>query len=272
MHVIRERIVAGSHLSECVVPGGMTSPEHTHDHAWLTLVLSGSCEEVYRGTRTVYTALSSTFHYPGERHVVRTFDEGVRSFGIRFDSEWLSQLPAYIPPRDIGHDGTRGSLTWLAARAYREFRNDDTVSGTAIEGLLLEMTAVLSRAACPPKSGDPPTWLARVDDLVQTSYHEPISLSRLADDVDIHPAHLARVFKRHYGITVGEYIRVVRVDHACQEILTTSAPIGQIAIDVGFKDHGHFTRTFKRVTGMVPSECRREYHRSNGHGSIIQSA
>jgi AraC family transcriptional regulator len=55
---------------------------------------------------------------------------------------------------------------------------------------------------------------------------------------------------------VGEYVRRVRVEFARDAVVNTDAPLVEIAYRAGFADHSHFTRTFKRLTGMTPYEFR----------------
>jgi hypothetical protein len=49
---------------------------------------------------------------------------------------------------------------------------------------------------------------------------------------------------------------VVRIDFACVELANSDAPLVDIALAAGFCDQSHFTRTFRRYTGMVPSLFR----------------
>jgi AraC family transcriptional regulator len=92
--------------------------------------------------------------------------------------------------------------------------------------------------------------------MIRARFAEPLSLSEIAQAVNVHPAHLAREFRRWYRCAVGEYVRRVRVEFARDALLATDAPLFEIAYRAGFADHSHFTRTFKRLTGMTPYEFR----------------
>jgi AraC family transcriptional regulator len=82
-------------------------------------------------------------------------------------------------------------------------------------------------------------------------------VAEIARAAGVHPVYLARTFREHHGMTIGEYVRKLRIEHACRLISTTGAPLSEIALAAGFCDQSHFSRTFKRVTGSSPAEYRR---------------
>jgi AraC family transcriptional regulator len=144
----------------------------------------------------------------------------------------------------------------LGMRIYQEFRLMDGATPLAIEGLMLELVARLSRQqniAFEPKR---PRWLERARDILESDFHESISLTRVAEAVDVHPVHLARVFRKHFGCTPGEYVRHLRIDFACRELSQSKTSLVEIALAAGFAHQAHFSRVFKAQTGMTPSEFR----------------
>jgi AraC family transcriptional regulator len=142
-------------------------------------------------------------------------------------------------------------------RLYREFLRDDTAAPLAIEGLALEILAEgWRRAIWVPGSGPPP-WLARVHEVVHHNFAEPFTLAELAAQARVHPVHMAAAFRRHYGCTIGEFVRRRRIEVACRALTTCAASIAEIALTVGFADQSHFSRTFKRLTGLTPAAYRK---------------
>jgi len=152
-----------------------------------------------------------------------------------------------------------GLPAWLAARAHRGSREADAATPLAIEGLMLALLAEASRPHAALAAGTTPPWLRQARELLHDEFAQSPSLDTIARAVGVHPAHLAREFHRHYRRTVGEYLRDLRLDCARRELTTSNAPLVEIAASAGFFDQSHFSRVFKRHTGLTPTEFRRHF-------------
>jgi AraC family transcriptional regulator len=73
----------------------------------------------------------------------------------------------------------------------------------------------------------------------------------------VHPVHLARVFRLTYGTPVGSYLRGLRLAWAAGRLTDSEDTIAQIALEAGFFDQSHFTRTFRQYFGLTPQAYRR---------------
>jgi AraC family transcriptional regulator len=187
-----------------------------------------------------------------------------RSFTIELDEAWTARLREHGVALETSSNQRGGLACALQARLYREFCSMDAASPLAIEALALEMAVETGRRVqrLDPSSGgggkEPPPWLAQVTDLLHDRMAEPLSLADIAGSVGVHPVHLARVFRRHHRCTVGEYVRGLRVGLACRRLTHSSASLSEIALAAGFPDQSHFSRVFKRVTGLTPGKFRAE--------------
>jgi AraC family transcriptional regulator len=130
----------------------------------------------------------------------------------------------------------------------------DPTWAIAAESLLVQLATSAARVE-DARLGRAKPWLRDVHDFVRESAPERYSLGDLAKRAGVHPVHLARQFKRTYGQTVGEYNRAVRLDWAAEQ-LNGDVPICRLALDAGFADQSHFTRAFRRYTGVTPGRYR----------------
>jgi AraC family transcriptional regulator len=124
------------------------------------------------------------------------------------------------------------------------------------EGITLEMLAYLTRKKLTPETRAP-KWLGRVVERLNDEFTENISSEELALEANVHPVHLASVFRRFYHQTIGEYVQKKRVAHASELLLNREIPLTEIAYSAGFSDQSHFTRVFRRFTGLTPGAFRR---------------
>lgn len=253
---LRGRKVAGFELSERVYPPGFQTPKHTHKRALFCFVIAGNYTEEYGGRTRECNSSTLLFHPPDELHAEHFHDLGGRSFIIEIEPEWLKRL------RDQGivvqpAPGIKGGVAeLLAQRLYKELVQRDEVSDLIIEGLMMELIGETSRGGAMVEVNQPPRWLEQAKDLLHERFAEPLKLADIAREVSVHPVHLAQIFHKSYRCTVGDYVRRLRVERACHDLANSELPLADIALAAGFCDQSHFTRIFKRLIGIAPSQYR----------------
>ena len=84
------------------------------------------------------------------------------------------------------------------------------------------------------------------------------NVRKVADHVKIDRTYLFRLFKDETGISVIDYIRKCRIDTATKLLQNDQISIKDVAYSVGFSDQMYFSKVFKQVKGMSPTEFRRE--------------
>lgn len=99
--------------------------------------------------------------------------------------------------------------------------------------------------------------MQRAQQVIQEQLDGEISVSLVAQDLGISREHLARVFKEHTGLSPHEYITRKRMLVACHLLKDTTRSTGEIAAAVGFPQQTNFTRAFKHLLGMTPSQFRK---------------
>ncbi len=86
----------------------------------------------------------------------------------------------------------------------------------------------------------------------------PIVIGRIAESLQVSPAHLARVYRRQTGMAPHEFIRNAKIVAACDLLLTNRCSIKEIAGRLGFTSPNVFVRAFKRVMGSTPSRFQQQ--------------
>ena len=99
------------------------------------------------------------------------------------------------------------------------------------------------------------------DDLVQR-LDQPFTISQLAKTYPIPPSALKATFKGVYGMPIAAYLRQSRMQRAQQLLEQSDADLAEIARQVGCRSQGKFTRAFRKHTGLLPEEYRRQHQTS----------
>lgn len=93
---------------------------------------------------------------------------------------------------------------------------------------------------------------------LEEHYMEDLSLESVARHFFFSSAYFSSFFKQHTSMTFTEYLLRLRLDKAKELLQDGDRKISTIALSVGFRDAGYFTRVFKRETGLAPEEFRKK--------------
>ena len=250
----------GFGVTEAWFPATEVLPRHSHDRACVAVMMDGSFD--LRLTGKVYQCFpTSIFTEPaGETHANFMGPSGAHVVVVQPDPACADLLRPFAGMLGrAAHSHHRG-LTERASRLARELDSPDDLSALAAEGIVLEMLVDLARLDY-GRARRPPLWLLRAQEVLHAHFAEPIRTGELASAVGVHPAHLARSFRTHYGQSIGTYVRRLRLDWAARELLQSDVSLAAVALAAGFADQSHFTRFFKRHIGQTPHAYRRTMRR-----------
>jgi AraC family transcriptional regulator len=236
---------------------------HYHDDANLVFTLSGSFIQSMGSDVTVLRPHSLMYVPAGEIHATSFGPHGARCFFVGIDAMWIGRR---FDSAKI--DGTRPRITAdssylqaFALKMYEEFRDPDSLSEMIVEGALLELFGRWFRERS-ERHQSAPGWLRSVKIMLHDSFRESISLTDVSQAVGVHPSQIAREFHQSYSVTVGEYIRRLRVDFVAEKLRHPGKDVDaltDLALQAGFSSHAHMSSVFKRMTGMTPSQYKKAH-------------
>lgn len=93
---------------------------------------------------------------------------------------------------------------------------------------------------------------------IQLNYAQPITQKQVASELYISETLLSDKFRELFGMSVRHVIMLSRVRHSEAMLINTDLPLLDIAMGVGFNSAKVFTRAFRSVNGMTPTEFRYE--------------
>jgi AraC family transcriptional regulator len=102
-----------------------------------------------------------------------------------------------------------------------------------------------------------PWQIRKVANFIEANLDRPIKNGELASVVRLNTSHFGRAFRSSFGEPPHEYVIRRRVERAQGLMLSTTAPLSEIALDCGLADQSHLTRLFRRMVGQSPRSWRR---------------
>jgi len=93
---------------------------------------------------------------------------------------------------------------------------------------------------------------------IRESLYHDISVRQIANLFNYNEKYLGKLFKKHTGQTVKEYINGMRLNHAEELLKNTILCVTEIAAKSGFNNVTYFNRSFKRQFGVSPTEYRKQ--------------
>lgn len=175
------------------------------------------------------------------------------------DLQWVSSLTSYqfrMPPE---------SMTLIKAltqnvRVEMQTRHHDWE--TMVFSYLLAISTLLKRETLrlvngPPGTGEPKDCVQACADFIAANLGEDLSLKRVSRHLQVSQEHLIRLFKREKGMTYHQYVILQRVNES-KKLLRDYPELSltRIAYDVGFTSSSQFSRVFKHIANIPPSQYR----------------
>ena len=250
----------GFALTETSYLSGSRLPKHSHENPYFGFVLFGSYSENF-GTNSRTCHPSMLIYHPADEVHHQVFASEVRLFRFELKPSIFAGSNGIGPLRNqSASEFQGGDICKWTAKMYEEFRLMDDVSLIAMDGLALLILSEILRSHISGRKCT--SRLLRAKDFIRECYSENLSLSRISQEVEAHPAYLCHQFHLHFGITVGDYIRRVRIEAAREHLVKSKVSLSKIAVLSGFSDQSHFSRNFKKVTGMTPARYRAKFSSS----------
>ncbi len=236
-----------------------------------------------RSLREALDAQGVLFETHGGLLLYRPFDKDVAAWLARFrpsdlasaltdeNPEALEAALSSLRQAVAEFHPSRFSLRWMAAAldamlptaaAVRSrsplcalWRNETQESSAWLDTFCEQLRSM--RGVVKLETGD--GWPAAVQATVaaiRTRYAEPLCIGTVADELHMNSAYLGQIVRRYTGATFHRRLQVTRIEHACLLLRQTMRSVGEIAMEVGFKDVDYFSRQFHSRMGISPVAYR----------------
>jgi len=94
---------------------------------------------------------------------------------------------------------------------------------------------------------------------IKLHFESPLTLQGIAETIHVNASHLSRKFKDDTGMSLIDFINHIRIEAAKIYLKNNTSSITEIAFIVGFNDVNYFSRVFKKLIGLTPSQYRHKH-------------
>lgn len=246
-----ERRCNGLLLTLSVYPPCRTQPWHCHANPTFFLLLGGDHRDRSGHADFEQPAFSFVYHPTTKPHAGELGPSGMRGLNIEYEREWLAKHS--LSEADLGD--YRPVASALARQAALHFITTAFQPGRPAENDLETQGLELLEPLVAPTAGSgvtpTPPRLKKAVDLLQARFRESVSLRDAAREAELHPVHLARMFRRFHHCSISEWLRALRLAEAGRLVLE-GLPLAEAASAAGFADQAHFSRCFRLAFGCPP--------------------
>lgn len=256
---------------------------HMHDYVQIAYVRKGMCNHQMHGKSLTVSGGDLFVINPGIGHSFSAIAE--KEFElvlVDFAPDLLDgllgpmedELRRYLVP---GHEPA--SHSWLHIGKSRqnlviqllldmqeEFKSMELGSEYAIRLALVKLLIIAEREyrrnrrkPNPAPAADDRQPIEDVRRYIHDNYSQDIPLKQGAYIANMAPAYFSHIFKKVTGQSFVDYMNEVRVERAMELIRRGSLTITQIGYQVGYRHLGHFIRTFKKRTGITPTDYKKTF-------------
>ena len=222
-------------------------------------------------------------HHPGQGDLFCIFPGQIASYTADSQEPWeyfwvgfngteakrLMELTGFSTENPVLHYKKDDRLKKRLLDIYRhrgsQPLNDCQMAGSLY--LFLGELIQMSESAHPAATRHYGSYLERGMRFIQYNYADSISVEDIASYVGISRSHLYRIFIESTGLSPNEFLSKFRINEACSLLRKGELSVNQVASSVGYTDALYFSRVFRKIKGVSPSQyfavCQNRQEDSN---------
>ncbi|MCR2803811.1 AraC family transcriptional regulator [Paenibacillus soyae] len=272
------------HISLNRLPNGFRA--HRHDFLEFSYVVEGAGREAINETLHEMLPGTFTFVLPYQIHELYTGTDGpLTLYNCMFSMDLLMESSAgegLLRLIDLAGErpfvqlegSDRERMKWLIEDMYREYAGREPWRQTMLQTRLKEILVLFDRTRRTAKLGGTSGGHHSADSLragdgrktgsiwsiihyIHQHYQDELALSDLAARFSLSVSRMSEVIKETTGQTYSQFLRDLRLRHACGLLASTEMSVAEVAMEVGYGSYKTFSRVFRESKGLAPKDYRR---------------
>lgn len=250
--------------------GALSRPvPHWHQRMELLLVERGSYRITIMGGDHIGAPGDVFVIRSGQIHHLRTGDPDPAMYICTFNPAllYLSQtdlasIRNYIPKDALENAGIAKEVYGLFSELLEEEKGGKKYADLMNQARIQLLYGLLARHF--GEASRLPRTLTKLEDFqtvlsyISENYHEPISLETIAKQLSYNASYVSSMFVTYTGVNYKMYLDSIRISEASKLLLSTRHSISHISTLCGFENIRTFNNVFRRITGMTPSQFRKQ--------------
>ena len=241
---------------------------HFHDCHQILFIVKGTVDFCVNGKMLRAVAGDIAIFSRYENHSVSGCSDEYERFVLHIDPFVVNRKsPVYSLLTDrpvdfcniINVSSYRAEITDMFNRILREHNSGSKLADEMEQLLVKQLLIAIYRCTSINFDNTYDDVVARIKRQFENEYHKPFTLAMLAKQQNLSISSLSHRFRAATGVSVIEYLQSCRMANAKQMLAETECSIGEIVEKCGFSDNSNFSRTFRKLTNMSPSDFRKKY-------------
>lgn len=237
---------------------------HSHDFYEIIVIGKGECESIINGERHTLQEDCFQFLKPGDCHSFISQSEDIHVISVSVRKEEFESLLNYYDSSLKGR--LRASEKPILCSKHGIYRTLCNVCADAVSSgeeyeckFLLSCLIRLYISVADRNKEDIPNSLSYAMRQMQKYENLKSGIEAFTKLSGYSHSHLARLVKKHLGVTVHEYILNLRLSAAYNELILSRESIENIGEKLGYCSLSHFNKIFKKKYGITPAMLRRKH-------------
>ncbi len=233
-----------------------TTPWHYHENPYFMFVLHGEMIDNNKKVQSYLPAGSLMFNNWQEQHFGKRHSAEAAGFHVEFERSWIKENSIDRKIFEGSQKIDDPNIQLLLSKLYYEFLIADKYSEVAINLLLLRICDSIGlRNNTVEKTV--PSWVNRLKEILHYDSTK-FSLKSLSEELGVHPVHISRAAPKYLSVSLGEYVRKLKLRKAMSLLLDSNLSLVEIAYQAGFSDQSNFNHVFKSYYKLSPGSFRRK--------------
>ncbi len=242
----------------------LTAWAHVHSNVELIYMLEGTVEATVNGNSYTLKKGDLFFVFPNQVHYYENYnnlDCVMTVFNPAICGQLGDAFSSNVPSENVIECGENSDVPYIIKK-IDEKRESPFFENVVSAYYMLISDEIFSRTEMTTQITASQELIFSVIQYCVNNYRERITLDSVSKELSISKYYISRIFSEKINMNFKDYVNGLRIREAQHMLVTTSRPISEIALDIGFSSFRSFNRLFKETVGMTPSDYRNKGNQS----------